>query len=37
MRSFKIHNRGHNLRSNFENQYFYDYTNLHIKFAYLLN
>ena len=37
MRSFKIHNGGPNFRSNFENQYFYEYANLHIKFAYLLN
>ena len=34
---FKIHNSGPNFRSNFENQYFYEYADLHIKFAYLLN
>ena len=34
---FKIYNGGPNFRSNFENQYFYEYANLHIKFVYLLN
>ena len=33
----KIHNGGPNFRSNFENQYFYEYANLHIKLAYLLH
>ena len=37
MHSFKIHNDGPNFRSNFENQYIYEYANLHIEFAYLLN
>ena len=34
---FKIHNGGPNFRSNFGKQYFYEYANLHSKFAYLLN